>query len=127
VLVWLAVVLDVVCVLAFAFLGRRSHAEELDLLGVLGTAWPFLAGLAGGWLLVRGWRRPEALTTGVSVWLAAVGIGVSLRLLSGRTAEWPFVVVATVVLGLLLVGWRAGRRLASAARSRPDVVTGRRP
>src|SRR2546429_503604 len=42
----LAVVLDVGCVLGFVIIGRESHGEGLA--GIASTAWPVLAGLAGG-------------------------------------------------------------------------------
>ena len=47
----LPALLDAVLVLVFAAIGRRSHAEGLTVGGVLETAWPFLAGAAGGWVL----------------------------------------------------------------------------
>ncbi len=43
--------LDVVLVVVFAAVGRRSHAEGLDLAGIARTALPFLVGTAAGWLL----------------------------------------------------------------------------
>ncbi|HME63464.1 MAG TPA: DUF3054 domain-containing protein, partial [Streptosporangiaceae bacterium] len=49
--------MDCCCVLAFVIIGRTSHADGLGLSGVASTAWPFLAGLAGGWLVTRAWRR----------------------------------------------------------------------
>ncbi|MFP5282484.1 MAG: DUF3054 domain-containing protein [Actinomycetes bacterium] len=110
-------VADGVCVAVFALAGRRSHAASGELAGVLLTAWPFLAGAGVGWLLARGWRGPASLRTGVVVWLTTVALGTLLRLVSGRTAQWPFVVVATLTLGVLLVGWRALlRRLPSGRR-----------
>ncbi len=57
----LAALADVVGVLVFCTIGRRSHAEGLTVAGVAETAWPFLAGTAVGWLLIRGWRRPAAV------------------------------------------------------------------
>ena len=45
----LAAVLDVGCVLVFVIIGRDSHAKGESLAGIASTAWPFLAGLAGGW------------------------------------------------------------------------------
>ncbi|GAA2105073.1 DUF3054 domain-containing protein [Microlunatus panaciterrae] len=113
-----AATIDVVCILLFAVVGRRSHAEASDLLGVLGTAWPFLAGCAIGFVVARAWRRPESLSTSVIVWISTVAAGMLLRLLSGDTAKLPFVIVATLVLGLLLVGWRAGYRAIQRARIR---------
>src|ERR1700743_3135205 len=75
---WLAV--DVVGVLVFCAVGRRSHAEGLTLAGVAETAWPFLTGTAVGWLASRAWRRPTAVVpTGVVVWLSPAVGGVALR------------------------------------------------
>ena len=49
---------DIVCVVVFATIGRRSHAEGLTAAKIAQTAWPFLSGTGVGWLLIRGWRRP---------------------------------------------------------------------
>ena len=114
----LAATVDLICVLVFALVGRRSHAEGSDVIGVLDTAWPFLAGAAVGLLLARAWRDGESLRVGVVVWLATVVLGVTLRLLSGDTAQPAFVLVATVTLGVLLLGWRALLRLVRRARSK---------
>jgi peptidoglycan/LPS O-acetylase OafA/YrhL len=105
---WPAVALDVIAVLAFAIIGRSSHAEATDLTGVLHTAWPFLVGCLLGLALSRFWRAPVSLRTGVVVWLTTVVAGLLLRVAGGSTAQLPFVIVTTVVLGVLLVGWRAG-------------------
>ena len=58
-----AAVLDAACVLLFVLVGRRSHEEASALAGVARTAWPFLGGLAAGWLVARAWRAPRALRT----------------------------------------------------------------
>lgn len=103
-----AVVLDVAAVLAFVLAGRRTHAEELDLVGVAGTAWPFLLALAAGWFVARASRAPSAvLRTGVPVWLVTVTLGMVLRRLVGDGTASAFVVVAAAVLAALLLGWRA--------------------
>jgi hypothetical protein len=107
-----AVAADVVCVLVFCTIGRRSHAEGVTLTGVAETAWPFLTGTAVGWLVSRGWRRPTALTpTGVVVWIATVAVGMLLRRVSGQGVALSFVVVASAVTAALLLGWRAVTRL----------------
>ena len=63
-------VLDCCCVLAFVIIGRASHAKGETLPGIASTAWPFLAGLAFGWLAARAWRRPLGLVpAGVGAWL----------------------------------------------------------
>lgn len=110
--------LDLCCVAAFVVIGRASHAEGETLAGLAGTAWPFLAGLAAGWLATRAWRRPAALArSGVGVWLATVALGMLLRAVSGQGVVLAFVFVALAFLGLFMLGWRllAGRFAASAA------------
>jgi FtsH-binding integral membrane protein len=104
---WLAALLDLCCVLAFVIIGRASHDHGEPLAGVASTAWPFLAGLAGGWLAARAWRRPASLIpAGVSAWLGTVFAGMVLRVVSGQGTAAAFVVVALVFLGLFLLGWR---------------------
>lgn len=108
-LTWLAsLVGDIVAVLVFCALGRRSHDEGLDIGGVATTAWPFLTGTIAGWLVSRGWRRPTALApTGVIVWLCTVAVGMVLRKATSAGVAASFVVVAASVTAVLLLGWRA--------------------
>jgi Protein of unknown function (DUF3054) len=110
-LTWLAV--DVISVLVFCAVGRRSHDEGLNLPGIASTAWPFLSGTLVGWLLSRGWRRPTALApTGVTVWLSTVVVGMVLRKATGAGVAASFVVVASSVTAVLLLGWRLAAGLA---------------
>ncbi len=104
----LAVVLDCGSVLLFVIIGRASHTKGESLAGIASTAWPFLAGLACGWLAARCWRRPiSVFPAGVGAWLGAVGLGMVFRVLSGQGTAFAFVLVALVFLGLFLLGWRA--------------------
>jgi hypothetical protein len=135
-----ALVADAVAVLLFAAAGRSSHAEGVTPDGVLLTAWPFLTGAALGWLVVRArrgrWPVPRrrlqdgagtlarAMTDGAVVWAAAVAGGMVLRRATGAGTDPAFVVVATLVLGALLLGWRAGW---SALRPRRRPTSARRP
>jgi DUF3054 family protein len=113
---WLAV--DVVGVLVFCAVGRRSHDEGLDVTGIAVTAWPFLTGTVVGWLVSRGWRRPTAVApTGVVVWLSTVVIGMLLRKATSAGVAASFVVVATTVTALLLLGWRVAAGLTLRRRS----------
>lgn len=113
---WLAV--DVVGVLVFCALGRRSHDEGLNVTGVAATAWPFLTGTAIGWLAARGWRRPTAVApTGAVVWLSTVVVGMVLRKATSAGVAASFVVVATTVTALLLLGWRVAVGLTLRRRS----------
>ncbi|MEZ0349256.1 DUF3054 domain-containing protein [Mycobacterium sp. pR1184] len=116
---WLAYLLsDVVGVLVFCALGRRSHDEGLNLAGVATTAWPFLTGTLIGWLVSRGWRRPTAVApTGVIIWLCTVVIGMVLRKASSAGVAASFVAVAATVTALLLLGWRVAVGLTLRRRS----------
>ena len=104
-----ALLLDVVLVLVFAGVGRASHDEAGPVLGVLLTAWPFLVGTGLGWAVVRVVRRewPLDVGPGVTVWFATVLVGMLLRHAVGSGTAVSFVVVASVVLALFLLGWRA--------------------
>lgn len=104
---WVAALADVGCVLVFVIIGRASHTKGETLGGVASTAWPFLAGLAAGWLAARAWRRPLALRpTGIVVWLCTVALGMVLRVVSGQGTAPAFILVALAFLGLFLLGWR---------------------
>ena len=107
--VGVAVVVDVAFVLVFAAVGRASHDEGNAVVGVLATAWPFLVGLAVGWTLVRWLSHQWALDIGpaISVVVATVLVGMLLRALTGQGTAPSFVLVATLVLAALLLGWRA--------------------
>ncbi|HVD81385.1 MAG TPA: DUF3054 domain-containing protein [Propionibacteriaceae bacterium] len=116
-----AIAVDVICITIFAIIGRSSHQEATDLLGVVHTAWPFLAGCLVGTVIGRTWRHPLSLTSGVAVWLGAVVGGMTLRLVTGAGVQLSFVLVASFVLALLLIGWRAGLRLIQHARARSST------
>lgn len=101
----IALAIDAFLVLVFAGLGRASHGEEPS--GLLVTAWPFLVALAVGWLVALAWRAPAApVRTGLGVWAVTVAGGMLLRAATGEGTAFAFIVVATVTLLVLLVGWR---------------------
>ena len=103
-----ALAADLTFVALFAAVGRRNHAEGLSIGGVIETAWPFLAGAAVGWLISRAWRRPTAVVpTGITIWGCAVAVGMLLRKATFEGTAASFVAVATLTIGLLLLGWRA--------------------
>ncbi len=111
---FLAAAADAALIVLFAAIGRDAHQRGEIITGVLATAWPFLAGAAAAWLALRLWRSPLALwPAGVAVWLGTVAIGMLLRAATGQVVVLPFVIVALLVLGVFLLGWRL---LAGAAR-----------
>ncbi|MFF1878527.1 DUF3054 domain-containing protein [Leifsonia sp. NPDC058230] len=103
----IAFVIDVVLVLVFVLIGRRSHGEAETVAGVFDTMWPFFVGLLLGWLVTFAWRRPLAvLWPGIPIWLMTVAVGMLLRFAAGEGTAASFIVVATIVLGVFLIGWR---------------------
>nr|WP_090341262.1 DUF3054 domain-containing protein [Mycolicibacterium malmesburyense]CRL71045.1 transmembrane protein [Mycolicibacterium malmesburyense] len=104
-----AVATDVVCLIVFAAIGRRSHDEGLNLAGIAETAWPFVTGALAGWVLSLGWRRPYSLIpTGLAVWVCTIVVGMLLRKLTSAGVAPSFVVVASIATAVLLLGWRVG-------------------
>jgi hypothetical protein len=108
----IALFADIVCVIVFATIGRRSHAEGLTVAGVAQTTWPFLTGTGVGWLLIGGWRRPfTVIPTGVVVWVCTVVVGMLLRKATSAGVQTSFVVVASIATAVLLLGWRSAAAL----------------
>jgi peptidoglycan/LPS O-acetylase OafA/YrhL len=112
---WLVV--DLVLVGIFAVIGRLSHYGTLTASGWWTTAWPFLAGaLVARAALTATGRSPAAVTSGVVVWLGALVGGMLLRQASGQGTATSFIVVATLVLGVLLVLPRLVPRVGARVR-----------
>ncbi|MFI1915598.1 DUF3054 domain-containing protein [Nocardia sp. NPDC020380] len=110
---------DVVLVVLFCVIGRRSHDEAVAA-GLLRTVWPFGTGLLLGWVIaiavasgregVSAAKRFDARAvypTGVIVWLSTLIGGMLLRVVSGQGIAFSFVLVAATALALFLLGWRA--------------------
>lgn len=123
----MAAVVDLVLVVVFVLFGRSAHGEQLSPGGFTTTLWPFLVGLAAGWGAARAWRRPTSVgRTGLVVWVVTVVVGLLLRLVSGQGAPFAFVVVASIVLGAFLVGWRVLLAALDRRSTRPSY-RGSRP
>jgi Protein of unknown function (DUF3054) len=105
----LGLALDATLICLFAAIGRSRHGETGALLAVATTAWPFLAGMAAGWLvcLVAFRRVPLTVGDGIPVWICAVAIGMLVRSLTHAGTAFSFIIVATIFLGAMLLGWRA--------------------
>ena len=93
--------------LLFVAVGRCNHDESAGISGVVEVALPFLIALVSGWLVTRAWRSPQALSTGVVIWLISVVLGLALRnFLFDRGTGTAFIIVATLGLGALIFGRR---------------------
>jgi len=111
-----AAALDAGLVTAFVAIGRRNHDEDPGVLGLLSTAAPFLVGLIVGWLVTKAWEDPTPVRQGLIIWPITVAVGMLGRQLVGDGTALSFVIVATVFLGVTLVGWRAIRAGITARR-----------
>ncbi|NCZ89415.1 MAG: DUF3054 domain-containing protein [Actinobacteria bacterium] len=113
---WLAI--DVVAILIFVAVGRRNHDEAASISGVLGTAAPFLIALVASWPASRSWAKPFERRSILITWLVTVIVGLALRrLVFGDGIATPFIVVATITLGVLIALGRALAKWLSRSRS----------
>ena len=111
----LAPALDLIAVVVFALVGRRSHAHGITLGGVLETATPFLCGTAAGYLiaLLTLDASPRSWQFGAVVVAATVVVGMLLRRLTSTGTAPSFVVVATLFLAASMLGWRLLARVVA--------------
>lgn len=111
-------VLDVVWIVLFAVLGRRSHGADTALMGVVQTAGPFLAGYLVALLALRLPRAPTALGRGAAAVAITLILGMAIRtVLYGRIPDPAFIAVATGMLVLGMIGWRLIVRLVERRRA----------
>ncbi|MGI9000644.1 MAG: DUF3054 domain-containing protein [Pseudonocardia sp.] len=103
----LALSADVVAVIVFAAVGRVSHAESDDLLGLLGTVAPFAVALVATWATPMVRAHPVGLRAGAYVLAGTVVLGLALRTAFSGWPPLSFALVTVVALGVLLLGWRS--------------------
>jgi Protein of unknown function (DUF3054) len=100
-------ILDSVAVVMFVLLGRESHDLGSGWWATLQIAAPFLLGLAVGTAVVRAWRTPGRVVTGLTLGATTAFVGLILRrTVFGDGTALPFVIVATLFLVASMVGWR---------------------
>jgi hypothetical protein len=106
--VQLAAVIDIVAILGFVVLGRRSHHEDGSFLSAtLKVAAPFLIALVGGWVVARAWKAPTSFNTGIMIWLVTIVGGMLLRHFAfSKSTATAFIIVASTFTLVFLVGWR---------------------
>lgn len=106
--------MDILAIALFALLARMAHQSEempFTFLGWLETTWPFLLGVILAYAAAIFPTRHAAekiWPAGVTIWVvtAVVGLGI-WGLNHGALPHWSFIIVASVMSGLLLLGWRA--------------------
>lgn len=115
--------LDLVWILVFVGIGRSVHTDGVSVAGVASTAWPFVTGLAAGWLGTRLVKRPVALARSVLAAAGCVAVAMALRVVAGQGTAAPFVGVALGFIGAGMVGWRLlVRLLARRARATAAIA-----
>ena len=99
--------IDVIAILVFVAVGRRSHEEANSISGLLQTAAPFLIALASSWVVVAISKPSGALVPAIITWAITVSIGMLLRNLAfGEGTALSFIIVTTITLFVLMVGAR---------------------
>lgn len=117
-----ALLIDIVLVIVFCAIGRRSHGETNALTGLATTAWPFLGGLTVGWFVTAALYKEKfnaslVVPTGIVVWICTLAVGMLLRVVSGQGTAFSFILVAGTTLAVFLIGWRAIAAAVSKRRS----------
>lgn len=108
---------DLVAVLAFVVIGRRTHDETNAIVDVVRIALPFVMALSVGWAVT--WRRlrPTSVRAGLVCAAMTTVLGMGIRwLVFDDGIALPFVAVATGFLTASMIGWRL---LAARFESRP--------
>lgn len=118
-----AAIADLVLILLFAVIGRRSHDEGGALAGTLTVAAPFLIGYAIAAVACRLDRSPWSVRRALLIAPVAVGLGLVLRGTAfGRAIPPAFILVALITITALLVGWRlVTTRITSAGARDADA------
>ncbi|MGE0297708.1 DUF3054 domain-containing protein [Pseudonocardia sp.] len=102
----LALAADAVAVVVFAAVGRSTHAEPGDLLGLLTAAAPFLVAVLASRAFPPVRLAPTSLRAGLVVVGVTAAGGLLLRAAVTGRLPLTFVLVATASLAVLLLGWR---------------------
>lgn len=112
-----ALIVDVIAIAIFALLARIAHQTEdmpLNFAGWLSTWWPFLLGVLASWGLIAALKLDghRVFPAGIMAWVVTLVVGLGIwSVRNGDIPHWSFVLVATVMSGLLMLGWRGIARL----------------
>lgn len=122
---WRLVAGDAFTLLLFAWIGRASHAEGLDVVETVETAAPFLLGwfiaapLLGGYGSEATADVRSAVKATARSWIAGIPLGLLFRALYLRKGiPVSFAIVSMLTTLMLLSLWRAGYIVARSTMSR---------
>jgi len=108
---WIAFGADLLVLMVFVLVGRRSHDEGSGLDGFPRVWWPFAVALLVATMVSGTWRAPLVWRRAVVAWLVTVALGMALRIaVQGRDFKPTFVIVTAVFVGAGMLGWRAVAR-----------------
>ena len=100
-------VYDTLCVLLFVVIGTRNHKTDTGLSGIVYVAAPFFIALSLAHLAPMMQRGAKALPHQYMVWGYTIVMGMVLRNFAFDRGTAPaFVIVATIFLGVTMLGWR---------------------
>ena len=103
-----AIAADYVAIAVFALLARAAHQSDdmpFNFTGWLSTLWPFALGVTLGWLISRE-------NKGGLIWIVTVVTGLVIWGIRNQAIpHWSFIIVATVMSALLMLGWRGVAKL----------------
>jgi uncharacterized membrane protein len=109
---------DALAVVVFVIIGRRSHDEGSALGGIAAVSAPFLLALGIAW--IAGWPLRQSAADvrfGIYVWVVTAVLGLLARRFAfARSTAASFIVVASIVLAVFIVGWRAAVAAVVARR-----------
>ena len=103
--------IDILAIFFFAVLARLAHntpEDSFTFINILDTWWPFAFGVLLGTALIKNEPNPRAVSSGAIVWLGTVVVGLAVwATRNSAVPHWSFILVASVMSALLLLGWRA--------------------
>lgn len=99
---------DIVAIAIFAVLARFAH-PPVTLDGIFDAFWPWALGVLVGWaLLMWIFKTKNIWTQGLIVWVSAIVFGMIFwAAVNFSLPHWSFLMVATIMSGVLLFGRRA--------------------
>lgn len=90
-------------------MAHQSEEMPFSFSGWLETLWPFLLGVVLSWLIIAAakWDGAQLTPAGVTAWIVTAATGLLIwGIRHGSVPHWSFIVVAAVMSGLLMLGWR---------------------